>query len=112
MPRDSKAGKTGGDPGEAPKSAIELAMERLQRKDREAGIEERPLSDEQRSAIAEARRVYEAKAAEREIFYHAALGKTPDPEAQATLEQEYRRDRDRLASERDHKIETIRRGKG
>lgn len=110
MPRDSKPGKAGGDAGEAPKSAVELAMERLRRKDREAGIEERPLSDEQRSAIAEARRVYEARAAEREILYHAALRKDPDPEARAALDEEYRRDRDRLASERDHKIEKIRRG--
>jgi hypothetical protein len=111
MARDPKGRKAADDPDEAPKSAVELAMARLKRKDREAGIEETPLSAEQRSAIAEARRVYEAKAAEREILHQDSLSKTADPDAQATLEQEYRRDRDRLASDRDHKIENIRRGK-
>jgi hypothetical protein len=111
MPRNPKAGKPDED-SEAPKSAVELAMERLKRKDREAGVEERPLSDEQRGAIADARRVYEARAAEREILYHAALRNDPDPEARTSLDDEYRRDRDRLASDRDHKIEKIRRGEG
>jgi hypothetical protein len=40
-------------------------MERLRRKDSEQGVVERPLTDEQRGAIAEARRAYEAKIAER-----------------------------------------------
>ncbi len=46
---------------EAPKSAYELAMERLRKKDQEAGVEERRLTDEQRAAIAEARKVAEAR---------------------------------------------------
>ena len=96
---------------EAPKSAYEIAMERLRRKDKEAGIEERSVNDEQRAAIADLRRVYEAKLAEREIMHQAALRKTDDPEAQAALEEEYRRDRERLGSERDRKIEQIRQGK-
>ena len=50
---------------EGPKSAYELAMERLRQKDREAGVEERPLSDEQKAAIADARQVYQARMAER-----------------------------------------------
>ena len=96
---------------EAPKSAYEIAMERLRRKDKDAGIEERSVNDEQRAAIADLRRVYEAKLAEREIMHQAALRKTDDPEAQAALEEEYRRDRERLGSERDRKIEQIRQGK-
>lgn len=96
---------------EAPKSAYEIAMERLRRKDKEAGIEERSVNDKQRAAIADLRRVYEAKLAEREIMHQAALRKTDDPEAQAALEEEYRRDRERLGSERDRKIEQIRQGK-
>ncbi len=43
---------------DAPKRADELAMERLRPKEREAGVEERPLTDAQKAAIAEARRVY------------------------------------------------------
>jgi hypothetical protein len=96
---------------EAPKSAYEIAMERLRQKDQAAGVEERTISDEQRTAIAEQRRVYEAKLAEREILHQAALRKTDDPEARAALEEEYRRDRERIGSERDRKIEQIRNGR-
>ena len=95
---------------EAPKSAFELAMERLKKKDREDGVEERLVSAEQRSAIAEARKVCEAKLAEREILYHAARRKADDPEALARLEDEYRRDRERITYDRDKKIEEIRKG--
>lgn len=94
----------------APKSAYELAMERLRKKDREDGVEEKPLSDEQREAIAEARRVAEARFAEREILHRSALGRTGDPDAVAVLEEEYRRDRERIASDRDRKIAEIRQG--
>lgn len=95
---------------DAPKSALELAMERLKKKDRDAGIEERPLTDEQRAAIGEARKVCEAKLAEREILYQAALRKAADPETAAALEEEYRRDRERITYDRDKKIEDIRKG--
>ncbi len=93
---------------EAPKSAYELAMERLRRKDREEGVEERPLDDGQRAAIAEARRVAEARLAEREILHQSALRQARDPESAATLEEEYRRDRDRIATDRDRRIREIR----
>jgi len=83
-------------------------MERLRKKDREEGVEERTVSDEQRAAIAEVRKTYDAKLAEREIFHRDALAKVRDPEAVPVLEQEYRRDRERLTSERDRKIEEIR----
>jgi hypothetical protein len=93
---------------QGPKSAYELAMERLKKKDQEAGVEERLVTDEQRAAIAEVRRVYEAKLAEREILHRASLRKARDPEEQAVLEEQYRRDRERLTSERDRKIEEAR----
>jgi hypothetical protein len=95
---------------EAPKSAYELAMERLRRKDAEAGVEQRPLTDEQRAAIAEARNFCEAKLAEREVLHQSTLAKTADPEARAALDADYRRDRERFISDRDAKIERIRRG--
>jgi hypothetical protein len=96
---------------EAPKSAYELAMERLRRQDREAGIEEKPVSEEQRARIAEVRRVYEAKLAERQILHQAALRKAGhDPAAVEALEEEYRRDRERLGSERERKVEEARQG--
>jgi len=96
---------------EAPKSAFELAMERLRRKDREAGIEERPLSEEQRTAIADVRRVHDARLAEREILFEADRRRAVDPEALAKLEEDYRRDRDRISSDRDRKVEEIRSGR-
>lgn len=94
---------------EAPKSALELAMARLQRKDREEGVEERPLTQEQRESIAEARKVCEARLAEREILHQSALGRATDPDSAATLDEEYRRDRERFLYDRDKKIEEIRR---
>jgi hypothetical protein len=90
------------------KSAYELAMERLKKADADAGVEPRRLTDEQRAAIAELRRYYEAKLAEQEVLHQSTLRKTMDPEARAALEQDYRHDRERLVSERDAKVEKIR----
>ena len=97
---------------EAPKSAFELAMERLKKKDREEGVEERSVTAKQRTALAEVRKVCEAKLAEREILYHAARRRADDPEALAKLEDEYRRDRERITYDRDKKIEEIRKSAG
>jgi hypothetical protein len=94
-------------PAEGPKSAYELAMERLRQKDREAGVEERPLTDEQKAAIAEARRIYQARMAEREILHQDALQKAQSREEVEKLESELARDRDRLANDRDRKIAEI-----
>lgn len=92
------------------KSAYELAMERLEKSDRDAGIERRPLTDAQKAAIAEVRNFYEAKMAEQQVLYESRSRKAPDPQVLQALEDEYRHDRERLASERDAKIEKIRRG--
>jgi hypothetical protein len=93
---------------DAPKSAYELILERLKQKDRAEGVVERVLSDEQKAKIAELRRVYEAKLAEREILYQAERRKAADMEALEQLEQDYRRDRERIGSERDRKVEQLR----
>lgn len=94
---------------EAPKSAVELAMARLRQKDKEAGVSERAVSEEQRAKIAEIRKFYVAKLAEREILHKSALLKTGgEPEAVQALEDEYRRDRERLQSERERKIDEAR----
>ena len=96
---------------EAPKSAYEIILERLKRQDREAGVEEKPLREGQREQIAELRKLYEAKLAEREILHHSALRKAgQDPEAMEKLDEEYRRDRERLVSERDRKVDGVRAG--
>jgi hypothetical protein len=91
-----------------PKSAYEIAMERLRKKDEETGVEQRHVSDEQKAALAEIRNFYEAKIAELEVLHQGRLRATQDPEARAAREQEYRRDRERLTTERDAKIEKAR----
>ena len=95
---------------DAPKSAWELALERLKKKDREEGVEERALTEEQRARIAELRRVYEARLAEREILHQSSRRKARDLEELDRLEEEYRRDRERIAAERDRKIDEVRAG--
>ena len=90
------------------KSAVELALERLKKKDAEAGVEARPVTDAQKAAIAEARNFYEAKLAEAEVLHQSTLKTMREPEQREALLQEYRRDRERLTSERDAKIERIR----
>jgi hypothetical protein len=97
---------------DAPKSAYEIAMERLRRKDSEQGVVERPLTDDQRAAIAEARRTCDAKIAEREILHADALRKARSQEEIAKLAEELAIDRDRLARDRDAKIAAIREQRG
>jgi len=96
----------------APKSAFELAMERLKAADREAGVEEKPLTDAQKAAIAEARAVASSRLAEREILFRDALKKVYDPAEREKAEEEYRIDRGRIEADRDRAIERIRRGEG
>jgi len=93
---------------EPPKSAVELAMERLRKKDADAGITQLLLTDEQKTAIAELRSFYGAKIAEQEILHQSALRRTFDPGEREAIEAELRRDHQRLAEERDAKIAKIR----
>jgi hypothetical protein len=93
---------------ERPKTAYELAMERLAKKDKEAGTEARPLTEEQKAAVAEARQVYQARVAEREILHRSALAKAQSAEEVEGLNLALRRDLDRLATDRDRKIAQIR----
>jgi hypothetical protein len=93
---------------ERPKTAYEVAMERFAKKDKETGSESRPLTDEQKAAIAEARQVHQARMAEREILHRAALAKAGSAEEVEGLNLALRRDLDRLATDRDRKIAQIR----
>jgi hypothetical protein len=96
----------------APKSAIELAMERLRKKDADEGVTTRALTDEQKAAIAEVRSLYDSKIAEQEILQASAMKhlQVADPAEREEVERRFRRERERLASERDAKVEKIRRG--
>jgi len=92
----------------APKSAYELAMERLKKQDADAGVSERSLTDEQKNEIAEVRKTYSAKLAQEEILFKSKTQGYVDPEARRELEANYRRDVERINHERDRKIEKIR----
>jgi hypothetical protein len=87
-----------------PKTAYELAMERFRGKETEQA---RPLTDAQKAVIGEARQVYQARAAEREILHQAALRKAGSREEVEQLNEAYRRDMERLASDRDRKIAEV-----
>lgn len=91
-----------------PKSAYELAMDRLRKKDAEAGVVEHKLTDEQKAAIAEARSVYEARAAEARILHRDKLLTTYDATERQTEEDQFHRDLERFERERDAKISQIR----
>ena len=93
-----------------PRSAYEIAMERLRKKDREEGVDDRPLTDAQKTAITEARNLYQARVAEREILHQAALRGAKSPDEVVQLNENFRRDTDRLATDRDRKIAEIRKG--
>lgn len=95
---------------DAPKSALELVLERLRKKDAEAGVQERPLTEAQRAAIAEARSVYDARVAERRIMHQSTMASTFDPAERQLREEELRRDLERFESEREAKIRKIRDG--
>jgi hypothetical protein len=92
------------------KSSYELALERLKKKDADAGVVEHPLTDAQRAALAEVRNVYEAKLAQQDVLRHSGMNKTFDPAELAVIDEEYRRERERLIAERDAKLEKIREG--
>ena len=95
-------------PEDAPKSALDIVMERLRKKDAEAGVEQRALTDEQRAAIAEAKRVYEAQVAERKIMHQSTIAGVFDPAELEERGSELRRDLDRFEREREEKIKRIR----
>jgi hypothetical protein len=93
---------------DAPKSNFDLVMEKLRKKDAEAGITEQPLTDEQRKAIAEARSVHEARVAERKIMHQSAVRGTFDPAERQALDDGLRRDLEQFESDRDGRIRKIR----
>jgi hypothetical protein len=93
---------------DGPKSAFELAMEKLKKKDVDAGVEAQVLTEAQRAAIAEAKNVYDARVAERRILHQSAVLSVFDPAELAERDTELRRDLERFASDRDAKIKKIR----
>jgi len=87
-------------------------MERLRQKDAEAGVSTRPVTDEQRAAIAEVRSLYDSKIAEQDILQQSAMNRLlgADPAELDAVASRFRHERSHLASERDAKVEKLRRG--
>ena len=83
-------------------------MERLAKKDADAGVETRTMTDAQKAAIAEARNFYDSKMAEQEVLHQSKINATFDPGERDTLDQQYRREREHLTGERDHKVAKLR----
>ena len=92
------------------KSAYELAMERLAKSDPAA----KPLTAEQKTRLGEIDRVYQGKAAEREIFLKqqldAALAAQNFDEADK-IRKQMSGEKARLEEEREAEKERVRRGK-
>jgi hypothetical protein len=67
------------------------------------------LTDEEKAAIAEVRSLYNAKIAEQEILQQSAMKNLfgADLEQVEEVGRRFRRERERLASERDAKVERI-----
>lgn len=89
------------------KTAYELALERLETE----GIE-RPrqegLPEEVRREIEEVRQRCDAKLAELEILHRDRLKRLAEPEARQQEKEEYVRQRKRLETERDRKVDALR----
>ncbi len=92
------------------KSSLELAMERLAKRDADTGSASTPMTDAQKAAIAEVRNFYEAKIAELEVLHHSKVAGTLDPTERQVLTLQYQRERDHFVTARDAKIEKLRRG--
>lgn len=92
-----------------PKSAYELAMERLSAQDRAAGIEKRPLSADQKKRIAEIRTRARAKLAELEILRGKSIAEVRgDGEKLAKIDERYEIDRGRIDSRLEADVRRIR----
>jgi len=91
-----------------PKSALELAMERLRQRDADSGAVDRPPTDAQKAAIAEARSLHASKIAELEILYRSRVAGIFDPGDRAQVENDYRRELQRLNDDLDRKVGKIR----
>ena len=92
----------------SPRSAYEIAMERLRQKDVRDGVDHQPRTDEQKAAIADIRSLYDAKIAQAEVMHRSAVVGILDEDARVRVDEEYQRDRARLQAERDARIEKIR----
>ena len=93
---------------DTPKSAVELAMERLRQRDADSGVVETQVTAEQKAAIAEARSLHASKVAELEILHRAKMGAVFDAAERGQAEDDYRRQMQRLHDDLERKVGKIR----
>lgn len=92
-----------------PKTAYELAMERLNARGMGAPA---ALSEDQKRRIGEVRRRFRAQLAELEVLHRSAVETARakgDPEKLALLEHDYQRERKELLEREEAEVEAIRR---
>ena len=92
---------------DAPKSAVEIAMEKLRARE---GFEEKKLSDDQKAEIAEIRSRYRARIAETEIHHQSKLAAVTSRDELESLEGELAREKERLTREMEKKVAEVRSG--
>lgn len=88
-----------------PKSAIELAMEKLRAR---GDFNETPLTDAQKAEIADTRSFYRARIAELEIKEEAKMKQAASLEELEVLKESLVKEKERLNQEMEAKIERIR----
>ena len=89
---------------EAPKSAVELAMEKL----RAGGFDEKKLTDEQKAEIADIRSRCRASIAELEIQQETKMRAIGSMEELELLRTELSREKKRLEEEMETKVSAVR----
>ena len=89
----------------APKSAFELAMEKLKTR---GDYEEKKLTGKQKAAIADIRSRYRARIAEAEIHHQTKLAAVTSYEELDKVKNELARDKERLNAEMEEKVEEVR----
>jgi len=89
----------------APKSAYELAMEKLKAR---GDYEEKKLTTKQKAAIADIRSRYRARIAEAEIQHQSKLATVTSYEELEKVKNELTRDKERLNAEMEEKVEEVR----
>ena len=93
---------------EKPRTAVEIAMERMKQRDADNGVADVPPTEAQKTAIAEARNVHAAKVAELEILQRSKMAAVFDPADRQRLEDEYRSELRRLHDDLERKVGKIR----
>jgi hypothetical protein len=87
-------------------------MERLRKKDEQAGDVRGSVTDGQKAEIAEVRSRAEARVAELKILHQSKISAIFDPDARELVDAEFRRDIQRVEDDREARIARIRGGQG